>query len=112
MFNGRMTNNNFNAARDSDVVGFVGFFCSACLVGKPLDDQSADPRYCLGCHEFLSDEARMLSGTKQLKWMPKSQRLGHQKVIPVSRDVLKIMSTSKEGVAMLQAKISQTLQPR
>jgi len=95
MLNDRMANNNFDAARDSDVVGFVGFFCSACLVGKPLNDQSADLRYCQGCYEFLSDKAKMLSGTKRPKWVPKSQRLAYRKVIPVSRDISRIMSTSK-----------------
>ena len=41
-----------------------GFFCTACLVSKPLDDISPDERYCQGCYEVLENEKRVAPGPK------------------------------------------------
>lgn len=45
------------------------FFCEACLMNKPLTEQSLDPRYCRPCCDFLTEEAK-LSSTKP-DWVPK-----------------------------------------
>ena len=39
------------------------FFCAACLVDKPLSEQSSDPRYCLGCHEYMKKELANLQNS-------------------------------------------------
>ena len=77
-----------------------GFFCQACLMDKPPDDISPDLRYCLGCHEFLSAEAKVLSETKQ-KWAPKapSAKIRLKKTKPVQRGVPVIMSQPKNEMS-------------
>jgi len=64
----------FDSQRDKEVIDNGGFFCQACLTGKPLDDKSPDPRYCLVCHEFLSNEVELLPDKKHKKpsWVPVS----------------------------------------
>ena len=89
----------FSIERDNEIANNGGFFCQACLVGKPLDDISPDPRYCLGCYEVLSAEAEMLSGIKR-KWVPQAPRAktGRKKEVKVEKGVgtvLPIMSTIK-----------------
>ncbi len=67
-----MPNNGyFDSERDKDIIEAGGFFCLACAVGKPADDQSPDPRYCQGCYDFLLKEAEMLPSNKRPKWIPK-----------------------------------------
>ena len=66
-----MNNNLFSATRDREMIEAGGFFCEACLVDKPLDDRSPDPRYCLGCYEFLQGEAGLLTRGKHPAWLPK-----------------------------------------
>lgn len=46
----------FDSRRDAEVITAGGFFCQACLVGKPAEERSVDSRYCQGCHEFLKEE--------------------------------------------------------
>ena len=89
----------FSIERDNEIANNGGFFCQACLVGKPLDDISPDPRYCLGCYEVLSAEAKMLSGIKR-KWVPQapSAKIGRKKEVKVETGVgaiKPIMSTIK-----------------
>ena len=48
-----------------------GFFCEACLMDKLVDRRSPDPRYCQDCYDFLTEEAKLLSGTRCPKWVPK-----------------------------------------
>jgi len=64
----------YGAKRDSEIINASGFFCRACLVDKPADKASSDPRYCQGCYEFLVTEAEMLPATKRPKWIPKPIR--------------------------------------
>lgn len=30
-----------------------GFFCQACLVGKPVGEQSQNKRFCINCYDFM-----------------------------------------------------------
>ena len=83
----------FNAKRDIEIINAVGFFCEACLVGKPVVEQSPDLRYCQDCYEFLKAEAKMLPATKCPAWRPKPQQRGQEKTIPVSQDMVSNMST-------------------
>lgn len=72
-----MTTRIFDSQRDKEIISAGGFFCQACLVGKPADDQSRDPRYCLGCYEVLLQEAEALvaSGNKHRpSWIPKKEK--------------------------------------
>jgi hypothetical protein len=66
-------NNSFSIKQDKATIGAGGFWCSACLSGKPSSEQSPDPRYCKGCFQVLSEEARLLSGGKRPAWLPKPQ---------------------------------------
>ena len=50
------------------------FFCEACLIGKPTSEASPDPRYCQDCYDFLTEEAKLLSGTRRPKWVPKPEK--------------------------------------
>lgn len=50
-----------------------GFFCEACLVEKPIGEQSPDSRYCQGCYDFLKKEAELLDGRKPT-WVPKDSQ--------------------------------------
>jgi hypothetical protein len=47
------------------------FFCKACLVDKPLTEQSRDPRYCLDCFGFLVEEAARLANGSRPAWVPR-----------------------------------------
>jgi len=69
------------------------FFCLGCLVHRPIDDRSADPRYCQSCFDFLLEEASLLPPTKRPAWIPKGQKKGDKKTIPIPRDTVLIMST-------------------
>ncbi len=69
------------------------FFCYTCLEDKDRKELSPDPRYCQGCYDFLLKEAEMLPGGKRPAWIPKEGKIGHQKSIQVSGDVVLNMST-------------------
>ena len=74
----------FSSKRDREVIDAGGFFCHACLVGKPASDQSTDPRYCQDCAGFLLAEAEDLPANKRGRWMPRSPKKGKEKLSPVS----------------------------
>ena len=62
----------FNIKKDNELISTGGyFFCHACLVARPLVEQSPDPRYCSGCFEVLKVEAA-LQPTRKVSWMPKN----------------------------------------
>lgn len=89
-----MPNNGyFDVKCDMAIIEGGGFFCHACLDDKPATEDSPDPRYCQGCYDFLVKEAEMLSGGKRPAWIPKEGKIGHQKSIQVSGDVVLNMST-------------------
>jgi len=54
----------FDIKRDNETEQPGGFFCQVCLTGKPLDDQSHDPQYCLSCFEFLLNEKKLTEPPK------------------------------------------------
>ena len=66
-------NEYFNIQRDNDVINDGGFFCQACVIGKPAVEISPDPRYCQSCYDFLLKEAEILHDSKRPKWIPKPQ---------------------------------------
>ena len=51
-----MTKGIFDLKRDKEVIDNKGFWCHACLMGKSAEEESPDPRYCLGCFSFLKGE--------------------------------------------------------
>lgn len=46
----------FSAVRDREVIEAGGFYCEACLTGKPASEQSRNRRYCQGCYDYLRAE--------------------------------------------------------
>lgn len=61
----------FNSRYDVKVVNNGGFFCEACLIGKPLEEQSPDPRYCQSCYVFLLHESELIPLSSRPAWIPK-----------------------------------------
>lgn len=68
-------NDCISSKHDREIIDAGGFYCAACLVDKPLDDRSPDPRYCLGCYEFLLSEATQLPPKKRPVWIPRIKTL-------------------------------------
>ena len=70
-----MPNNGyFSIKGDFTIIKAGGFFCNACLAGKPVAEQSPDPHYCQRCYHFLIAEAELLSPGKRPAWIPKKQK--------------------------------------
>lgn len=86
----------FDVKRDNELIAAgTHFWCEACIVARPLDDQSPDPRYCLACFSILTEEARMLkeAGTwKRPDWIPKP-KTSPEKVGDAPTPTPRIMST-------------------
>jgi len=69
----------FDCARDKKLIAEGShFFCHGCLVARPLKVQSADPRYCQSCYDFLLVEAALLPPTKRPPWRPRRSIRGGQ----------------------------------
>lgn len=50
------------------------FFCKACCEDREAGRRSPDPRYCQDCYDFLTEEAKLLNGTRRPKWVPKPKK--------------------------------------
>ncbi len=86
------------------------FFCYTCLENTDRKELSPDSRYCRGCYDFLLKEAEMLPGRKRPAWIPKKGKIGHQKSIQVSGDVVLNMSTvngKKSEVDIIQPPVGK-----
>lgn len=60
----------FNIKRDMVIAKAGGFFCQACLVGKPGSEQSPDGRYCRSCYNFLQqDGKKAVEPSKDYCWV-------------------------------------------
>lgn len=60
----------FDIKRDNQLIANGShFWCTTCLMARPLDDLSPDPRYCQGCYDFLLKEVEMLNSGKRLQWI-------------------------------------------
>lgn len=84
----------FDTKRDIEIINAVGFFCQACLVGKPASEISPDSRYCWGCYEFLLKEAEMDASRHGGDWKPQE---ADTMPAQVSQDMRTIMSTVKNN---------------
>ena len=111
-----MSGNYFDSKKDLEIVSAGGFFCYACAVGKPAEEQSPDSRYCHDCYEFLVKEAELLPSNKRPSWIPRVTRdnpkgkNGRQKSIQVSQDVVLNMSTLndlKSEVDIIQPSVAK-----
>ena len=58
----------FNSEHDTHIVNSGGFFCYACLVGKPSKEQSSDYRYCVRCYKFLFVEMERDARRRNTDW--------------------------------------------
>ena len=75
MLNGLMKRRKMTVDKQGDLVlGNGSFFCEACLVDKLVEQRSPDSRYCQDCYDFLTGEAKLLSGTRRPKWVPKPKK--------------------------------------
>lgn len=69
-----MTTAIFDIKRDNDLIkAGTHFWCQACIVARPLKEQSPDPRYCKSCYVFLKAEASLLPTNNRPGWIPKKQ---------------------------------------
>ena len=59
----------FSIERDNQIIREEGFWCEACLVGKPAE-QSPDHRYCKDCYVLLLRETKLLLGRHRPAWVP------------------------------------------
>ena len=48
----------FSSGRDRAVIEAGGFFCCACLEGKPASEASADPGLCQRCRDVLEADKK------------------------------------------------------
>ena len=46
----------FNIKEDVKISNNGGFFCQACICGRPEEERSKDERYCLECYDILKGE--------------------------------------------------------
>lgn len=46
----------FDIKEDVKISNNGGFFCQACICGRPLSQRSKDERYCLECYDILKGE--------------------------------------------------------
>ncbi len=86
----------FDIERDSTLIASgTHFWCSACLVARPLASQSSDPHYCKDCCEVLEHEASLLNPRNRPRWLPETLKgkTAVQNVNKVSGDVSHNMST-------------------
>lgn len=87
----------FSIENDIEVISADGFWCEGCVTGKPLDDVSPDPRYCIGCYGVLGREVELLiisGATRKPKWCPKGDaKIDALKEEIVPHDVSLIMHT-------------------
>jgi hypothetical protein len=83
----------FNIKQAIEIEKAGGFWCEACLVSHPATEQSPDPRYCLGCYDFLLKEAEMLPAKSgRPEWIPKAREISKE-VAGVAGHTPQIMST-------------------
>lgn len=64
---------NFSIKQDNELIAKGShFWCKACVVVRPLSEQSPDPRYCQQCFKLLTFEASLLRGhDNKPAWIPK-----------------------------------------
>ena len=99
----------FDIKRDIEIGKAGGFFCQACVIGKPASEQSPDPRYCLSCFDVLTNEASLLPSNKRPKWVPKAKNTP-EKSIQVVDDVVLNMSPingEKNKVDIIQSRVAK-----
>lgn len=66
----------FDCKRDNEFIASgTHFWCETCMMARPVDDRSPDPRYCQNCFDFLLKEAEMLSPKQgHPDWIPQPQK--------------------------------------
>jgi hypothetical protein len=117
-----MGENRFDSKKDTEIVAAGGFFCHACLVAKPTNEQSPDKRYCQGCYDFLLDEAKMLPSKKRPAWIPKpstspatineKQGLPLYHISPVGDTIMSTLNGEKSEVDIIPSRVARTLGKR
>ena len=60
----------FSIKRDLEIEGDGGFWCEACLLGKPSSERSHDRRYCNFCYDLLTEEAKLDKSWSRAGWKP------------------------------------------
>lgn len=97
--------NYFDIKRDTVIISQGGFFCQGCLIGKPMDDQSPDPRYCVECYEFLCKEAELVHPSRKPSWVPKQPKIAGKKVcrvVPYGAGIMSTLESKKITVDIIQ----------
>lgn len=106
----------FSIKRDIEIGSSGGFWCSGCLVGKPADEQSDDPRYCHSCFKFYKEEATfLLDNQKQPTWkdapVPIECLPAVEKAVTKLSDHDNIYAEVKEGIMLQKNKVGRPKKP-
>jgi len=73
----------FDTKRDNELIAAgTHFYCEGCLIARPKDKQSPDPRYCQDCHDFLAGEAAMIGPGRGGSWIPRTPKSQHPQTPP------------------------------
>jgi hypothetical protein len=77
----------FDSKRDKELIAAgTHFWCDACMIARPLDAQSPDPRYCQGCHDFLLKEAEISHPSRRPSWYPRPLKTAAKSRCPIAPD--------------------------
>ena len=69
----------FDTTRDNKLIAQGShFFCNGCLVARPVESRSYDPRYCQRCCDFLEAEAITQPSSKSPQCQPQRPDRGGQ----------------------------------
>lgn len=104
-------NSYFDIKRDREIIESGGFFCAACLVGKPVTEQSPDSRYCEGCYDLLKKEAALLPPTKRPGWIPQNLQKAKEASASVVSDGAEALPAKEIGVSKIVPPVIPPVKP-
>jgi len=86
----------FDSALDDKLIAAgTHFYCHACLIARPVEEHSPDPRYCKGCYEFLNLEAANDPRGRRPRWAP---------ALPAYSGAFRSAPVPGDGVSLMGAK--------
>lgn len=96
----------FDIKRDSEIINAGGFFCYACVIGKPANDISPDPRYCQECYDFLIKEAELDTRRRGDDWKPIIATKKVAQVVGGMRTIMSPINNKKSKGDIIQPSVT------